>query len=78
MEREGGPRSPDRDLTAESIGWAAIPSVPQRGPHPPRGSCSAAFAAHTRRVGIDDGKASDAGRRRDVVACLSQRSEAAA
>jgi hypothetical protein len=76
MERGGGPRSPDRDLTAESIGREAIHSASQRGSHPPRGPCSAAFAAHTRRVGID-GKASDAGGRIDAR-CHSPRVEEAA
>jgi len=55
--------SPDGDLTAESIIGAAIPSRRNSGRIPTsRGPCSAAFAAHTHRVGIDSQASS--GRRR--------------
>jgi hypothetical protein len=77
MQRGGGAPSQDGDLTAESIIGAAIPCASNRGSHPPRGPCSAAFAAHARRAGID-GKSNAAGRRLGVIALMNSEREASA
>jgi hypothetical protein len=78
MQRGRGTPSPDGDLTAESLIGAAIPLRRNAGRIPTsRGPCSAAFAAHTRRVGID-GKAIAAGRRLASVCSSLAVEEAAA
>lgn len=77
MERGGGAPSRDGDPTTESIIGAAIPLRRNAGRIPMwRGPCSAAFAAHTRRVGID-GQTNGAGRRPEMPV-LARNSEEAA